>query len=231
LVRTTDGGRSFVSVDTGLPAVQWVQFLSTSLGWVSGPSGIAVTYDGGARWSRQLSFPAGTFDGAQPPAPDFWKSQVGFRDSLHGFAYYHSVWTVMNQSAGVLYYTADGGGTWRGMTCTCGYIPIPDSALLGAKHGLPGAFVEGDLDVTGTDSASFVQSEAIMDRTSVCTTYSAGSTWSCSYLPFAKSAPGRIASIGSTRWLVLREPGLDKAIIATSGDAGLSWVVRTTISE
>jgi photosystem II stability/assembly factor-like uncharacterized protein len=229
LLRTSDGGQSFEPVDPGLAPVQWVQFVSAQLGWAAGPLGIAVTRDGGVHWTRQLTFPATVFDAGSPDYPAAWTSQVGFRDPLHGFAYYRTRGTVMNQSAGVVYYTADGGRTWQGKACTCGYIPIPPDVLLGAKPTLPGG-VASELDVTGTLSASIVSADGVMNRTEICTTFSAGAEWSCSPLPFVIFAPGRMASLGATRWLVLTVIANAEAVIATSVDSGASWTARTTVT-
>ena len=230
LLRTLDGGKSFQPVDPGLGPVQWVQFLSTQLGWVAGPRGIAVTYDAGVHWTRQLTFPPGTFDRGTSNDPPFWIAQVGFRDSLQGFAYYRTAWTLMNQSAGVIYYTADGGRTWQGKVCTCGYISIAPAVLMGAKPGLPAGSPDSDLDVTGSLSASIVDANGVTNETRICSTGSAGATWTCSRLPFVTFAPGHMASVAATRWLILSAPATAEAVIATSADGGATWAVRATIT-
>jgi len=228
LMRTLDGGRSFDPVDAGMPTVQWVQFVSNQLGWTAGPRGIAATRDGGLHWTRQVTFPPGFFD-PPPGYPAVWTAQVGFRDSLHGFAYYRTRGTIMSQSGGVLYYTADGGTTWQGKACTCGYVTIPPEVLMGAKAVLPGGLIESGLDVTGGASASIVSADGVMNHTDVCTTFVSGASWTCSTLPFVKFSPGRLASLGPTRWLVLTVLDKLEVIIATSGDGGAGWTVRTTV--
>jgi hypothetical protein len=229
LMRTLDGGQTFQPVDSGLPTVQWVQFVSDHLGWVAGPHGIAMTRDGGMNWTRQITFPPGTFDQGTPGYPPAWTAQVGFRDSLHGFAYYRTPSTVMGQSGGVVYYTADGGSTWQGKACTCGYVPVAPEVLMGAKAGLPGGLIESGLDVTGSASASIVDADGVMSHTDICTTYSSGASWTCSGLPFVKFSSGRLASLGPTRWLVLKLYDRLEVIIATSGDGGASWTVRSMV--
>lgn len=228
LMRTLDGGHSFEPVDAGLPTVQWVQFVSNQLGWVAGPRGIAVTRDGGLHWTRQVTFAPGLFE-PPPGYPVAWTAQVGFRDSLHGFAYYRTRSTLMNQSGGVVYYTADGGSTWQGKACTCGYISIAPEVLMGAKRGLPDGGIESGLDVTGSASASIVVAGGVGSHTDICTTFSSGASWTCSALPFVKFSSGRLASLGPTRWLVLKLYDRLEVVIATSGDDGASWTVRSTV--
>ncbi len=230
LLRTLDGGQSFQPVDPGLAPVQWVQFVSAQLGWAAGPLGIAVTRDGGVDWTRQLPFPPGAFDQGSPDYPPAWTAQVGFRDSLHGFAYYRTPDTVMNQSGGIVYYTADGGRTWQGKACTCGYVPVAQDVLLGAKSALPAGRIDSELDVTSSVSASIVDADGVMNQTQICTTFSAGAGWTCSQLPFVKFAPGRMASLGATRWLVLTVTDKTEVVIAASFDGGASWTARTTVT-
>ncbi|MBJ7598372.1 MAG: hypothetical protein DLM67_13275 [Candidatus Nephthysia bennettiae] len=130
VIRTADGGRSFVDLDVGLTLVSWIQWVSAGYAWAAGPRGVVATSDGGRTWNEQLEFKDAPDSGAGVPL-----TQVGFTDRLNGFAYHRS------GDVNLLLHTSDGGATWE---------PAPR---------LP-AGVTSDLVVTGPDSAELVQPSA-----------------------------------------------------------------------
>jgi photosystem II stability/assembly factor-like uncharacterized protein len=130
VVRTADGGRSFMDLDVGLTLVSWIQWVSAGYAWAAGPRGVVATSDGGRTWTEQLEFKDAPDSGAGVP----W-TQVGFSDRLNGFAYHRA------GDVNLLLHTSDGGATW------------------GPAPRLP-AGVTSDLVVTGPDSAELVQPSA-----------------------------------------------------------------------
>jgi photosystem II stability/assembly factor-like uncharacterized protein len=172
LVRTADGGGTFTDVEVGLEAVTWIQWVTLDHAWAAGPSGVVATSDGGHTWSRQLDF----YD---PPDVSA-RTQVGFRDQLHGFAYHRA------GATGRLLYTADGGESWT-------------------AAAVPPAAETSDLVVTGMRSAELVASPAD-GPSQLCATTDTGATWSCTDLPLGGVA-GEEAVKGRTHWVALQDSG------------------------
>jgi hypothetical protein len=218
LLRTWDGGASFHHVATALPLVQWVQFVNPRHGWAAGPDGIETTLDGGTHWEVQLRFPSTLFryDGTAS-----WGAQVGFRDELHGFAFYRLGQTVMSAGGGRLYYTADGGLHWQLQSYT-GPGAAPDGE--GASRTLPWS-VNGELVVTGPGSALILDTNFTTYQTDRCFSGDAGRTWTCSTLPFTGAATGQLAVRDGIEWLALTDDDQSVAEIAISRDGGNSWHV------
>ncbi len=93
ILRTTDGGATWRTANTGLPAIDGFQFVDARVGWTWHNASLALahTTDGGATWRAQ-STGAGTLSGLQ------------FVDSLTG-------WVC--GGSGELFRTTDGGANWQ----------------------------------------------------------------------------------------------------------------------
>lgn len=219
LLRTWDGGVSFHHRATALPLVQWVQFVTPLHGWAAGPDGIEATLDGGSSWQVQLRFPSTLFryDGRV-----WWGAQVGFRDELHGFAFYRADQTVMSAGSGRLYYTADGGFHWQLQSYTS---PGEAPDAVGAPMTLPWS-VNGELVVTGPGSAMILETNFTTYQTDRCSSDDAGRSWGCSTLAFTGAASGQLAVRDGIEWLALTDQGASVAEIAISHDGGSSWNVN-----
>jgi photosystem II stability/assembly factor-like uncharacterized protein len=61
VVRTTDGGNTWAGTTVSITSLhlEYIQFLSTSVGYTSGPGGMFKSTDGGATWLRLTMPPAG----------------------------------------------------------------------------------------------------------------------------------------------------------------------------
>jgi photosystem II stability/assembly factor-like uncharacterized protein len=195
LVKTTDGGATYRPVDSPTRPVHWIQFVDERRGWLAGPAGIWTTGDGGSTWERQRSFEPGTFG-------DSWLAQIGMRDQLHGFAYYRSTATGMNQAAGVLFHTADGGKTWRLVSATS----YPTTPLSGQapNHSLPGS-PTGELVVTGPASAKLLGWLPASDRTYIYSTTDGGGSWTSSQVTSLKGARGQLAWLPVGEWMAVTD--------------------------
>lgn len=218
VVETQDGGRTLTTRDVGLHPVTWIQWVSNTRAWAAGPQGIAATRDGGATWSRQLSFHA-------PPgqAGQVTRAQVGFRDEANGFALFDF---VSGPAVGfVVYHTADGGATWTPEGCTCAGGAPPDWLRGGAAAALPWAPQHSDLVVTGPSSASLVSNDVPMGTATICSTADSGRDWTCAAAPYEGGGPASIAQRGQLWWMVGRL-GASGLLLATSPDAGATWTIR-----
>jgi hypothetical protein len=218
LVRTSDGGVTFRIVTSALPIVQWVQFVTSRHGWAAGPDGIETTLDGGSTWQVQRRFPSTIFryDGRV-----WWGAQVGFRDELHGFAFYRADQTVMSAGSGRLYYTADGGSHWQLQSYTS---PGEAPDAVGAPMTLPWS-VNGELVVTGPGSAMILETNFTTYQTDRCSSDDAGRTWDCATLRFTGAATGQLAVRDGIEWLALTDDGESLAETAISRDGGSGWHV------
>ena len=221
LLRTADGGATFRVVDTALPVIQWVQFVAPLRGWAAGPDGIETTLDGGSTWQVQLRFPSTLFRDSTYGMVD-WGAQVGFRDELHGFAFYRADQTVMGAGAGQLYHTDDGGQRWQLQSYASPAGPAPDE--VGAQATLPWS-VMGELVVTGPESAMLLYWDFYTYKTHPCASIDAGRTWFCATLAFAGAATGQLAVRDGLEWLALTDAGASVAEIAVSHNGGGSWDV------
>ncbi|HYW24165.1 MAG TPA: hypothetical protein VE953_08365 [Terriglobales bacterium] len=224
VVETEDGGQTLTTRDVGIRPVTWLQWVSSSRAWVAGPQGIAATRDGGATWSRQLSFPAPAAPGS-PGAPlgQITRAQVGFRDEANGFAVFDF---VRGPTVGfVVYHTADSGATWTPEGCTCAGGAPPDWLRGSAAAALPWAPQHSDLVVTGPSSATLLTNDAPMGMAHICTTGDSGRDWSCGPAPYQGGGPAALAVRGQSWWLVGRV-GQSGVLLASSPDAGVTWTVQ-----
>jgi hypothetical protein len=222
LVRTSDGGANFRVVSSALPIVQWVQFVNPRHGWAAGPDGIETTLDGGSSWQVQLRFPSTLFRDSTYGMV-YWGGQVGFRDELHGFAFYRADQTVMGAGAGRLYHTDDGGQHWQLQSYVSPAGPAPDE--VGAQATLPWS-VMGELVVTGPQSAMLLYWDFYTYKTHPCASIDTGRTWFCATLAFTGAATGQLAVRDGIEWLALTDDGASVAEIAISHDGGASWAVE-----
>jgi hypothetical protein len=217
VVQTGDGARTLTTVDVGLHPVTWLQWVSSTRAWAAGPGGIVATRDGGATWSRQLSFPA---DAGQRPVVG--RAQVGFRDEANGFAVFD--FTSGAASGFVVYHTADGGATWTPEGCACGNGGPPDWLRGGAVASLSRASQHSDLVVTAASTAALVASDANAGTASICGTVNSGRDWTCGPAPYQGGAPAALAMRGGAWWVVSRA-GSSGLLLASSADAGATWTV------
>jgi hypothetical protein len=210
LVKTTDGGATYRPVESPSRPVQWIQFVDERRGWLAGPAGIWTTGDGGSTWERQRGFEPGTFG-------DAWLAQIGMRDPLHGFAYYRSTAVGMNQAAGVLFHTDDGGKTWRLVSATS----FPTTPLSGKapNHSLPGS-PTGELVVTGSGSAKLLGWLPASDRTYVYSTTDGGASWTSSQVTSLKGARGQLAWLPVGEWMAVTDFGGNAYLGVRSGGEG-----------
>lgn len=118
-----------------VPALDAIEFVSATQGWVAGAGRILATSDGGKTWTRQYSGPAQL-------------DQVDFIDARHG-------WAV---GTNALLRTTDGGATWTAAQDLCirsvhfvtpsvGYAVAGGSQVRG-DGGLPAPAVGGQLLTT-----------------------------------------------------------------------------------
>jgi len=131
-------------VSAQVPALDAVQFVSASQGWVAGAGQILATSDGGRTWTRQYT------GGVKI-------DQIDFTDASHG-------WAVGTNE---LLRTTDGGATWTPLTEPACTTPIEDvhfvtqdlgyavahGAQVWTSAGVPAAVSGGEL-LTTTDGGS-----------------------------------------------------------------------------
>jgi photosystem II stability/assembly factor-like uncharacterized protein len=194
VMRTTDGGRSWITVYTSKPnhslsSTIGAFFLNDKVAWVildsltgTDSSTTAIhTVDGGAHWTRiQL-----------PPAT----SNYTFIDQQHGWA-----WTYGVSPIDLIYKTDDGGKTWSKIT-------TPDAARAPSNEGNLPSFRELDVKfVTPQEgwlviyNAQYSQSVAYSNA-ALYETYDGGKSWQTQSLPLptGQSIPGIDTSlVGAT---------------------------------
>jgi len=143
VLRTTDGGKTWQSVSSALPAdatppghlpyggqKSGIHFVNASTGWVTGTvmlnslAWLYVTHDGGSIWHQQtLPLPPGV-----PPAQFLIQPPTFFSVTDGLLPVRFSDLLTNRDIATVIYVTHDGGTTWRST--------MPVSAALSASHFL-----------------------------------------------------------------------------------------------
>jgi len=217
VLETADGGQTMATRSVGISPVTWIQWVSASNLWAAGPQGVVASADGGATWSRQLTFPTDARNGAIGTA------QVGFRDESNGFALFDVAGAAAGSRVYAVYHTSDGGATWTAESCSCGPVAVPDWLARNARPGLPAA-PHGALLVTGATQAMLVTNDTAAGITSLCATDDSGGTWTCRPVPFALTS-GALVVRGRT--LMLAATAASGPLLSVSMDGGDTWTTRT----
>lgn len=118
LLKTTDGGTTWNSIQTLYPSGYWrsIFFISSSEGVVGGYNGVSKTTNGGTSWTYtdlKTQFGLG-------PSDYFYINSIQFIDALNG-------WGV--GSNGVVIKTTDGGTTWSRLGYKTGLPKVTDVDL------------------------------------------------------------------------------------------------------
>lgn len=148
VIRTTDGGKTWLNLATALPSdatppghlpyggqKTGMRFVNASTGWVTGTvfaNGLAwlyVTHDGGSTWNQQtLPLPTNV-----PPA-QFWTQPPTFFSATDGLLPVRFADALTNKDiAAVIYVTHDGGMTWH--TTTPVFAALSSSDFLDMQRG------------------------------------------------------------------------------------------------
>lgn len=135
ILRTTDGGESWKAAQSApLVDLSAVFFLNSTSGWAVGRAGtILKSDDGGKNWVPQTS---GTTVEIQ---------DIHFSDAKNG-------WAASDESLGSLYFTKDGGETWRRSEFGRGGSTIH---FLDADHGVVWGGSSGRVYVTTSGGATW----------------------------------------------------------------------------
>ena len=173
VLRSTDGGETWVGVATPIPS-GWhpdrVAFGNAADGWAEFPGGICATTDGGATWRLQHL----------PGQPD-----------AYGVAAYgaHRAWVV--NVDGAIDATVDGGAHWiaqsPGITSALFAVAFP-SATRGYVCGRGGL-------IAATSTGGWHSTARPVTRALRSATVKAGGTVALRYEVLEPKAPGRIATV------------------------------------
>jgi len=218
VLRTTDGGKTWLNLATALPAdatppghlpyggqKTGMRFVNASTGWVTGTvfaNGLAwlyVTHDGGSTWNQQtLPFPPNV------PPSQLWIGPPTFFSATDGFLPVRFADSLTNRDiAAAIYVTHDGGTTWRSTT--------PVSAALSSSDFLD------------------MQQGWLTDGTHLFVTSNGGQHW-------AKLTPGvnftRITLLDfvseSTGWAISHQ-GAGASFLLKTTDGGQTWTQITPL--
>jgi photosystem II stability/assembly factor-like uncharacterized protein len=227
LLRTTDGGHTFRTVDVGMD-VDAVELLPSGRAWMAGASGIDASTDFGATWARQRTFTASTQvpqAAGGPYDPADWRARVHFVDALHGAVLYRSATTAMNQDGVGFYVTSDGGGTWAA-EFTDGFIANPTGESAAGRA--PGYHLGFDFALPSSGTALFLEADAVVRMTlSACRSTDSGAHSSCVVLPGVSSlASADVVSSGGEQWIAASDG--TALWVLVSGDDGAHWTTRSS---
>jgi len=210
--------------------VSGVHFVNGKLGWMAGPSGIAVTPNGGRTWKVQLRF--------NHPCYRYWEASLATGSGSHLVAIYAGG-TLMGSPAVEIYGSVDGGARWT-LEEGGGYVPVPTGQVpvggidqAGATDGQAVAVAPGRALLVGTTGEPNPSTQA--SAPSLCETSNVGRSWICRRFPFLDwqnatfdaGYDGEI-SVGGGRWWVAVVDGT-QLVIANSANQGVSWQVRERI--
>jgi hypothetical protein len=216
-------------IATPLP-VAGVHFVNRKLGWLAGPSGIAVTANGGRTWHIQLRFKHPFYQG--------WDASLATESGSQLVATYAGG-TVSGSPAVEIYGSVDGGARWT-LEEGGGYVPVPTGQVsvggvdqAGATDGQAVAVAPGRTLLVGTTEESKPSNQA--SAPSLCETSNVGRRWICRRFPFLDwqnatfdaGYDGEI-TVGGGRWWVAVVDGT-QLVIASSADLGVSWQVLERI--
>ena len=118
VLRTTNGGQTWTSVDTS-SNLSSIDYVTATVAWAVGAGGIIKSVNGGATWSKQ-------------PLPDSstYYNSIKFFDADTGWL------TGLSPSSGVLYRTTNGGSTWMPETAGIHYYDYIDAIyFLDSQNG------------------------------------------------------------------------------------------------
>ena len=212
-------------IATPLP-VAGVHFVNRKLGWLAGPSGVAMTANGGGTWHIQLRFKHPFYQG--------WDASLATESGSQLVATYAGG-TVSGSPAVEIYGSVDGGARWT-LEEGGGYVPVPTGQVsvggvdqAGATDGQAVAVAPGRTLLVGTTEESKPSNQA--SAPSLCETSNVGRRWICRRFPFLDwqnatfdaGYDGEI-TVGGGRWWVAVVDGT-QLVIASSADLGVSWQV------
>ena len=116
LIRTTDGGRNWLAIDTlfmrsdSAVPIRSIHFIDDNYGWIVGGiaeyNAIWKTTSGGKSWTHRLIKP-------KIPQPDFGVARLNdvfFTDQFNGYVVGRDISSGKNN--GLILYSADGGESW-----------------------------------------------------------------------------------------------------------------------
>lgn len=220
-------------IETPLPA-SGVHFVNETLGWLAGPSGIAVTSNGGRTWKVQLRF--------KHPVYRDWEASLATVGGGHLVAIYADG-TLMGNPAVEIYGSVDGGARWT-LEEGGGYVPVPTGQVpaggveqTGATDGQAVTVARGRTLVIGTvrDPTPSTQASA----PGLCETNDVGRSWRCRRLPFLEwqnatldaGYDGEISAVRSHWWVAVVDG--TQLVVASSTDQSANWQVleRTPLSQ
>ncbi len=212
-------------VATPLP-VAGVHFVNRKLGWLAGPSGIAMTANGGGTWHIQLRFKHPFYQG--------WDASLATESGSHLVATYAGG-TVSGNPAIDIYGSANGGHSWT-LEEGGGYVPVPTGQVpvggvdqAGATDGQVVAIAPNRTLLLGTTEESKPSTQA--SAPSLCETSNVGRNWICRRFPFLDwqnatfdaGYDGEISAVRSQWWLAVVDG--DQLVIASGAHQGADWQV------
>ena len=233
LHRISEPSMRLTRIETPLPASD-VHFVNETLGWLAGPSGIAVTSNGGRTWKVQLRFKHAVYR--------HWKASLATLGGGHLVAIYADG-TLMGNPAVEIYGSVDGGARWT-LEEGGGYVPVPTGQVpaggveqTGATDGQVVTVARGRTLVIGTvrDPTPSTQASA----PGLCETNAVGRRWMYRRLPFLEwqnatfdaGYDGEISAVRSHWWVAVVDG--TQLVVASSTDQGANWQVleRTPLSQ
>lgn len=203
--RTTDGGNTWITVDSTVRWINSFNFVNSILGFAAGGSfdtaDVYRTVDGGNNWERIAHQ---YIDNNNKPSSDF--SKVSFIDSLHG-------WGVTY--GGMIFHSSDGGYNWtfQDSTASENFAPLRDIQFTTPDSGLAVGGISGNSIILRTTDG--------------------GTNWISSSIPVSFTACSfrEIFMIDSkVGWLVGSYNGGPSYIIKTT-DGGDTWIDQTPDPE
>jgi photosystem II stability/assembly factor-like uncharacterized protein len=218
VLRTTDGGKTWLNVATALPAdatppghlpyggqKAGIRFVNASTGWVTGTvfaNGLAwlyVTHDGGSTWNQQtLPLPPNV------PPSQLWIQPPTFFSATDGLLPVRFSDSLTNRDiAAVIYVTHDGGTTWRSTT--------PVSAALSWSHFLD------------------MQHGWLTDGTNLFVTRNGGQHWA-TLTPSANFKRITLLDfVSETTGWAISHPGAGASFLLKTTDGGQTWTQITPV--
>ncbi len=200
LVMKSTNGSSLTEMSNGLPPANYTAICGrgSSLAWVTNPTQIYKTTNGGSNWSKVYEYAGTSSQYVFYDAIYFWSDSVGIALSDQAFSNPNRIFVVR---------TSDGGGTWN-----------LDTTGLPVGNGLYG--YNGRFDVAGDHCWFAVQSGADADTTAarfLVHSGNRGATWES--LPI----PSHLASFAASFSDSLNGVIADGIHVARTTDGGKTW--------